>query len=65
MPKAITGDITTLRQLDQLVNQQAAMISYVNDFKLMMVVTLCAIPLVFLLRRPTASRPAVAAAHMD
>lgn len=28
------------------------MISYVDDFKLMMVVTLFALPLVFLLRRP-------------
>ena len=28
------------------------MISYVNDFKLMMIVTLCAIPLVLLLRKP-------------
>jgi DHA2 family multidrug resistance protein len=65
LPKAITGDTTTLNQLDQLVNQQAAMISYVNDFKLMMIVTLFAIPLVFLLRRSTAPRPAVAAAHMD
>ena len=65
MPKAVTGDTTTLNQLDQLVNQQAAMISYVNDFKLMMIVTLFAIPLVFLLRRSTVPRPAVAAAHMD
>ncbi|MCO5064112.1 MAG: DHA2 family efflux MFS transporter permease subunit [Rhizobiaceae bacterium] len=65
LPGAITGDTTTLTQLDQLVNQQSAMISYVNDFKLMMIVTLCAIPLVFLLRRSTGPRPAVAAAHMD
>jgi DHA2 family multidrug resistance protein len=28
------------------------MISYVDDFKLMMLVTLLALPLVFLLRRP-------------
>jgi DHA2 family multidrug resistance protein len=36
------------------VNQQALMISYIDDFKLMMIVTLCAIPLAFLLRRPKA-----------
>ncbi len=39
-------------QIDGLVNIQALMISYLNDFKLMMIVTLCAIPLVFLLRKP-------------
>jgi DHA2 family multidrug resistance protein len=43
------------------------MISYVNDFKLMMIVTLCAIPLTLLLRKPkmapaAGSAPAV---HMD
>ncbi|RFC68588.1 MULTISPECIES: DHA2 family efflux MFS transporter permease subunit [Mesorhizobium] len=67
LPKAITGDPATLSQLDQLVNQQSAMISYVNDFKLMMIVTLCAVPLVFLLRRSSAPRSAgaPAAAHMD
>ncbi len=43
------------------------MISYINDFKLMMVVTLFAFPLVFLLRKPKKA-PAAAgapAAHMD
>ena len=37
---------------DGLVNQQAAMISYIDVFKLMMIVTLCAIPLVLVLKRP-------------
>jgi DHA2 family multidrug resistance protein len=42
------------------------MISYVNDFKLMMIVTLCALPLVFLLRRPKyAPAGGAPAAHMD
>ena len=40
--------------LDQLIQQQAAIISYVDDFKLMMVLSLAAIPLVFLLRRASA-----------
>ena len=31
------------------------MISYIDDFKLMMIVTLCAIPLAFLLRKPQGS----------
>jgi len=40
-----------LAMLNHPVNDQAAMIAYNNDFKLMMVLTLCAIPLVLLLRR--------------
>ena len=40
-----------LAMLNHSVNEQAAMIAYNNDFKLMMVLTLCAIPLVLLLRR--------------
>ncbi len=35
--------------LDQLVTQQAAMIAYLNDFKLLMVLTLAVIPLVWLI----------------
>jgi DHA2 family multidrug resistance protein len=41
----------SLARLNNSVNEQAAMIAYNNDFKLMMVLTLCAIPLVLLLRR--------------
>jgi len=52
MPSAAAGDPMALMQLDSLVNIQALMISYVNDFKLMMIVTLCALPLVFLLKKP-------------
>ena len=51
-PAAAAGDPTALMQIDGLVNIQALMISYVNDFKLMMIVTLCAIPLVLLLSKP-------------
>jgi DHA2 family multidrug resistance protein len=52
--------------MDQLVNQQALMISYVDDFKLMMIVTLCAIPLALLLRKPKAAAAGGApAVHMD
>ena len=32
------------------VTEQAAMIAYNNDFKLMMILTVCVIPFVFLLR---------------
>jgi DHA2 family multidrug resistance protein len=53
-----------LARLNAAVTQQAAMIAYNNDFKLMLILTVVAIPLVALLRAPpTASRsaqPAVA-----
>jgi DHA2 family multidrug resistance protein len=42
-----------LAMLNHSVSDQAAMIAYNNDFKLMMVLTICAIPLVLLLRRGT------------
>ncbi len=66
-PQAATGDPTALSQVDLLVNQQAAMIAYVNDFKLMMLVTLAAIPLALFLRKPRMQAQAGAppAAHLD
>jgi DHA2 family multidrug resistance protein len=42
--------------LDLVIQKQAAIISYMNDFKLMMILSLAAIPLLLLLRRaPSAS----------
>jgi DHA2 family multidrug resistance protein len=43
--------------LEQIMTQQAAIIAYSNDFKLMMVMTLLAFPLILLVRvqRPTAA----------
>jgi DHA2 family multidrug resistance protein len=66
LPGPVT-DPATLQMLDALVNQQALMISYNNDFKLMMMVTLFAIPLALLLRKPRTvpAATAPAAAHMD
>ena len=66
-PGAVAGNGVALAQLDGLVNQQAAMISYINDFKLMMIVTLAAIPLALILRKPKmmATRGAPVAAHAD
>jgi DHA2 family multidrug resistance protein len=49
--QAATSTTEGLAALNQLVSGQAAMIAYNNDFKLMMVLTLCAVPLVLLLRR--------------
>ncbi len=41
---------TGLAHLNEQVTGQAAMIAYNNDFKLMMILTLCAIPLIALMR---------------
>jgi DHA2 family multidrug resistance protein len=43
--------LRTLVGLNATVTEQASMIAYNNDFKLMMVLSLAAIPLVFLLRK--------------
>ena len=47
----------TLAELDGMVTQQAAMIGYLDDFRLMFVITLCALPLLLLLRQKKASVP--------
>ncbi len=56
----------TMAQLNGLITSQAAMIAYIDDFKLMLIITLCAAPLLLLLRyqRPTAAaRPGGAPAQ--
>ena len=48
--------------LDQLINVQSAIIAYVDDFKLLMILAMLAMPLVFLLRKAkptTDAEPAV------
>ncbi|QAY76381.1 DHA2 family efflux MFS transporter permease subunit [Sphingosinicella sp. BN140058] len=47
------GDSVTA-MLDAEINRQALMIAYLDDFHAMMLVTLCALPLVLLLRKPKA-----------
>ncbi|MEZ5805777.1 MAG: DHA2 family efflux MFS transporter permease subunit [Rhizobiaceae bacterium] len=54
-PGAAQGDPASLAMMERLVSAQAAMISYIDDFKLMMIVTLAAIPLALLLRKPKAA----------
>jgi DHA2 family multidrug resistance protein len=53
--------------MDRLLNQQATIIAYANDFKLLMYLTLVAIPLVFIIGRTRVARaappPEAAAAH--
>jgi DHA2 family multidrug resistance protein len=46
------GTTRGLAALDAEVNRQAAMISYIDDFKLMMIVTLLMIPFLPLLSKP-------------
>jgi DHA2 family multidrug resistance protein len=55
---SITGGATdtVLAMADAIVNKQAAMVAYLDDFKLMMILTLGSIPLVFLLQRPAAPK---------
>ena len=51
---AITGALPTLRTLTELnatVTQQAAMIAYNDDFQMMLVLSVAAIPLVLLFRK--------------
>ena len=50
-----------LSMLDNEVTKQSLMIGYIDDFKLMMLITLAVIPLVFFLRKP--ARPAVPTAQ--
>ena len=63
---SLSGGLPTVEQLAGLnaaVTQQAAMIAYNNDFKLMLILTVIAIPLVALLRAPPvaarAAQPAI------
>jgi DHA2 family multidrug resistance protein len=53
--------------LDQMINQQATLIGYIDDFKLMMLTTMPTILLLFLMRRPSrlAKPPADAHAAID
>jgi MFS transporter, DHA2 family, multidrug resistance protein len=48
---------TLLAMADGLINQQALMIAYLNDFWLMAIVTAASVPLVLFLKRPPRSRP--------
>jgi DHA2 family multidrug resistance protein len=58
--------LQTAAQLDAMVNAQATMLAYVDDFRLMLIITLCAAPLLLLLRyrKPTAGGDAAPTAAM-
>ncbi|HKV98091.1 MAG TPA: DHA2 family efflux MFS transporter permease subunit [Gammaproteobacteria bacterium] len=51
------GSAHSLAALNDIINQQAAMISFNNDFLLMSVLSVIALPLVFLMKRPIYSKP--------
>ena len=51
------GNLQGLEVLNQMVQQEAVMLGYLDDFRLMMLVTLIAMPLVLTLR-PVSHRPA-------
>jgi DHA2 family multidrug resistance protein len=53
------SDQTMLAILDNEVTRQSLIVGYVDDFRLMMLITLSVLPLVFLLRR-SAKRPSLA-----
>jgi DHA2 family multidrug resistance protein len=58
-----TSGESALAMVDAAINRQAAMIAYIDDFYLMMIITFAAIPLLLLLRkpkRPAGSSPVVA-----
>ena len=42
-----------LGQLYNQVNQQAGMLSYIDAFRLLMFITLCCLPLLLLMQKPT------------
>ena len=51
--------------VDAEINRQALMIAYIDDFHLMMIISLLAIPLVLLLRRGRVPRSGEPAPAMD
>jgi MFS transporter, DHA2 family, multidrug resistance protein len=59
LPQELNNEIASaLMLIDAEINRQAATIAYVNNFKLMMWVILAIVPMVFLLRGPSRSKPA-------
>jgi len=53
MPEFWSPDeVASLAMLEHEVTRQAAMIAYINDFKLIFIMVLCIAPLMFLMRRP-------------
>ncbi|WP_228881202.1 DHA2 family efflux MFS transporter permease subunit [Paraburkholderia saeva] len=64
-PMLQDGASLNMAVLDQAINQQASMIAYLNDFKLMFVATLLVLPLILLIRPAKVVPGAIAHAAMD
>jgi DHA2 family multidrug resistance protein len=62
-PGMLQGATSAIQSLSGLVQQQAAMIGYLDDFWLMTIVTIVSAPLVLLLRKPRAVPVKVDMAH--
>ncbi|MEO7757820.1 MAG: hypothetical protein ABIS07_14695, partial [Dokdonella sp.] len=63
MPSAFSNSVGGLAALNGEVTRQASAIAFLNDFWLMMVMTVVAIPLLLLLRPVKTMAPAVVADH--
>jgi MFS transporter, DHA2 family, multidrug resistance protein len=60
------GSMQDIAMLNQSITQQAAMIAYLNDFKLMFIATLLVVPLILVIRPSRkASDETLAHAAMD
>lgn len=57
---AAGGFANVIGSLNGMITQQAAMLAFLDDFKLMMIITFASLPIVFLLRRPKAAKPMTA-----
>jgi DHA2 family multidrug resistance protein len=55
MPSLLTGSQQVLAKINGLVQQQAAILSYLDDFWLMMLLSAASIPLILMLRGPKKS----------
>ncbi len=51
-PQLLIGDPTYIAIVDGLVSQQAAMISYIDNFLLLLILTVAVFPIALLLRNP-------------
>ena len=54
------GTAKGVAALDAMINNQAAMVAYIDDFKLMMVLTLATIPFLLLIKR---AKPQAGSTH--
>jgi DHA2 family multidrug resistance protein len=62
-PGLLSSDPMTLARINGEVTRQAAMIGYLDDFRLMMVICLIAMPIILLLRSPNHQPGGGAATH--